>query len=92
MLAFLISIENYYHVEKQNKENFVKKICGFVYSEIVKTCDELNLFWFAVAKIRALYPNVSNLPPLAFTSSQDCKTPLKFLNLAFPCIKASRAL
>ena len=39
-LKFLISIENFYHVEKQNKEKFVKKI---VDSEIVKTCDELDL-------------------------------------------------
>jgi hypothetical protein len=39
-LVFLISIENFYFVEKQNKENFVKK---FVESGIIKTCDELDL-------------------------------------------------
>ena len=38
-LAFLISIENFYLVEKQNKEKFVKK---FVDSGFVKTCDELD--------------------------------------------------
>ena len=32
-------MENFYRVEKQNKENFMKK---FVDSEIVKTCDELD--------------------------------------------------
>ena len=36
----MISIENFSLVEKQNKENFVKK---FVDSGIVKTCDELDL-------------------------------------------------
>ena len=35
-----ISIENFYLVEKQNKENFVKKFVG---SGIVKTCYELDL-------------------------------------------------
>jgi hypothetical protein len=35
----LISTENFYLVEKQNKENFKKK---FVDSGIVKTCDELD--------------------------------------------------
>ena len=30
-------------VEKQSKENFVKKNRRFVYSGIVKTCDELDL-------------------------------------------------
>jgi hypothetical protein len=34
-LAFFISTENLYLVEKQNKENFVD-------SGIVKTCDELD--------------------------------------------------
>jgi hypothetical protein len=40
---FLISIEIFYlpTVEKQNKENFVKKFLDS--SGIVKTCDELNL-------------------------------------------------
>jgi hypothetical protein len=38
----LISIENFYLVEKQNKEeNFVKK---FVESGFVKTCDEFDLW------------------------------------------------
>ena len=41
MSSFLISIENFYLVEIQNKENLVKKI---VDSGIVKTCDELDLF------------------------------------------------
>ena len=40
--AFFISIENFYLVEKQNKENFMKKIRKLVDSEIVKTCDELD--------------------------------------------------
>ena len=31
------------NVEKQNKDIFVKKIRRFMYSEIVKTCDELDL-------------------------------------------------
>ena len=74
---------------KTNQRKFREKS---VDSGIVETCDELDLFWFAVAKIRALYPIVSNLPPLAFTSSQVCKTPLKFWYLDFPCIKASRPL
>ena len=39
--AFLISKENFYLVEKQNKENFSKKI---VDSGIVKTCDVLDLY------------------------------------------------
>ena len=38
--AFFISIENLYLVEKQNKENFMKKIRKLVDSGIVKTCDE----------------------------------------------------
>ena len=36
----MILIENFHLVQKQNKENFVKKI---VDSGIVKTCDELDL-------------------------------------------------
>ena len=41
ILPFLISIENFYLVWKQSKENFVEK---FVDSGIVKTCDELDLW------------------------------------------------
>ena len=44
--AFLISIENFYLVEKQNKENFERK--KFVDTGIVKICDELDL---SVARI-----------------------------------------
>ena len=40
ILAFSISLENFYFVEKPNKENFVKK---FVDLGIVKTCDEVDL-------------------------------------------------
>jgi hypothetical protein len=36
ILAFFISKEKFYLVEKQSKENFVD-------SDIVKTCDELDL-------------------------------------------------
>ena len=35
--------KNFYLVEKQNKENFVKKLRRFVDSGIVKSCDEHNL-------------------------------------------------
>ena len=42
MSAFFISIEKFYLLEKQNKENFMKKIRKFVDSGIVKTCDELD--------------------------------------------------
>ena len=35
--------KNFYLVEKQNKENFVKLFGRFVVSEFVKTCDELIL-------------------------------------------------
>jgi hypothetical protein len=41
-LANLISIENLYLEDKQNKENLVKEIRRFVDSGIVKTCDELD--------------------------------------------------
>ena len=37
------SIEEFYLVEKQNKENFVNRIRKFVDSGIVKTCVELDL-------------------------------------------------
>jgi hypothetical protein len=37
---FSISSENFYLVEKQNNENFVKKDRRFVGSGFVKTCDE----------------------------------------------------
>ena len=37
------SIEKFYLVEKQNKENLVKKIRKFLDSGIVKTCVELDL-------------------------------------------------
>ena len=37
---FFITIENFYLIEKEIKEKFVKKI---VDSEIMKTCDELHL-------------------------------------------------
>ena len=40
--ASLISIKNFYLVEKQNNKNSFKK---FVDSEIVKICDELDLGW-----------------------------------------------
>ena len=42
-----MSIENFYLVGKQNKDNFVKKnswIRRFVDSAIVKTCDELDRY------------------------------------------------
>ena len=35
-------IENFYLVQKENKDNFLKKIRRFVDSGIVKTCDELD--------------------------------------------------
>jgi hypothetical protein len=38
--TFLISIENFYLVLKENKNFFVKKTHGFVDSEFVKTCHE----------------------------------------------------
>ena len=41
ILAFFISIENFYLVQKQNKENLLKKYAN---SGIVKTCDELDLW------------------------------------------------
>ena len=40
--ALLTSVKNFYLVEKQNKENFAKKI---VDSGIVKTCDEVDRLW-----------------------------------------------
>ena len=43
VLAFLITIENFYLIEKQNKENLMKKNRRSVVSEFVKTCDELDL-------------------------------------------------
>ena len=41
LLSILISIENFYLLEKPYKECFVKYICRFVDSKFVKTCDEL---------------------------------------------------
>ena len=42
--AFLISIDNFYLVGKQNKEKMVKKNHRFVELGIVKTCDEPDLW------------------------------------------------
>ena len=36
--SFLISIAEFYLVFKENKKNFVNKICRFVDSEFMKTC------------------------------------------------------
>ena len=44
-MACLISIEKFYLVKKQNKENLVIFFSRFVDSRIVETCDELDLLW-----------------------------------------------
>ena len=43
--SFMISIETFYLTLKESKKIIVK-ICGFIESEFVKTCDQLFLLPF----------------------------------------------
>ena len=63
VLAVVIQL---YLAEKQNKENFRKKICRFVISEFVKTCDELVIGLGAIAIGQLLPDRIGpgrDLPP-----------------------------
>ena len=78
MLAFFYK-KNFYLVAKQNKEKFVKKVCRFVVSEFVKTCDELVIGWWmwlatSTVRITKIQPYPKWIPLCIGVSDNENKT------------------